>query len=566
MARPGTEPGYWTSGFPVHSVAAFLELAGKPQHTEIAVETGGYFKRYATASELEELVLVKGLKTLHVGAVWSGVPQKAPQDERLKLDAPAPARRMFVVDIDLQDYPLSISKEDQAGNDRALPCVLIGIEILKRVLSDGFGFEQTATFYSGRRGAHLYVLDERAVGMSDEARAAVTAFFSISSTDKNTGRLHGAALLDHPNFSYLYNDFVLDAFTETMVKRRSDGGVGVFDDADGLRTFLDLLDIGVRALEPLFAEMMQRPDPAVRWTHLQKRVSELAENPKFEWVTRRLKDVVMSFCWPRADVAVSCKLNHLLKMPFSAHASTGRIAVPIFDPLTFDPASCPTVNDYESLGGIVARFDAFVETLRGEKTVERARVAGLAAPPPSPKEVDMEDLCGPTPMETANGVDDASPPPEGTSCVLEFERVLLLKINTDGTSALRGMHRSQPPRRPPVHWLDDDEVRATKARAEKREPSPQTLASAMANFDVTKTGCYTRIARYPVFYVLALVRDERVALERHARLLERMEQANEACQDIVYIQTTNNADPHFATALAQNYNLASLITPAFVVA
>ena len=524
---------YWENGFPHTSVAAFIKMCGDLSHTEIALETTSFFRRYCTAEHLDSLVRTTGLMTIHVGATWSGVPCKAPRDELLKLDAASPERRMFVVDLDVQDYPFSIAKEDQRGNDRALPCVLVGVEILKRLLSDTFGFEQTVTFYSGRRGVHLYVLDERAVAMTDEARAAVATFFSI---DKTTQRLHGASVLEHPNFNYLYDELVLPAFEDVIV---ASDGVGLLNDPKGIRVFMRLLDVNV--LKSLEGELFGRPDGPSRWNHVKKQVEELvSSNPaKFGWVETRLREVVMSFVWPRADIAVSAKMGHLLKIPFGAHPSTGRIAVPIFAHSTFRPADVPTVYDYSTVPSLATTFDATIQQF--ELANEQMAPFPLSSSQStSPSTMDIEDV--------------VPPPPPGKKCVLEFERVIHTLCLESGNVVVKGQHRSPPANRPPVHFLNNEAFLAVQTRANDKMPTLDTLESALAIANQSgKRGEWKRLSRYPIFYHMSGIHDYDQAARKHSALLKRMEEAAETTIYVSLTRSESDAD-----------TLRSQITPAFI--
>ena len=59
------------------------------------------------------------------------------------------------------------------------------------------------------------------------------------------------------------------------------------------------------------------------------------------------KDIILEYTYPRLDVEVSKKLNHLLKSPFVIHPKTGRVCVPIDAkrPESFDPLGVPVVTD-----------------------------------------------------------------------------------------------------------------------------------------------------------------------------------------------------------------------------
>lgn len=70
------------------------------------------------------------------------------------------------------------------------------------------------------------------------------------------------------------------------------------------------------------------------------------------------QDIVLEYTYPRLDIEVSKKLNHLLKSPFVVHPGTGRVCVPIDTSSSrtienFDPLEVPTVQS------LLAEIDAW---------------------------------------------------------------------------------------------------------------------------------------------------------------------------------------------------------------
>lgn len=69
------------------------------------------------------------------------------------------------------------------------------------------------------------------------------------------------------------------------------------------------------------------------------------------------QDIVLEYTYPRLDIEVSKKLNHLLKSPFVVHPGTGRVCVPINtkELEEFDPLGVPTVQ------GLIKEIDEWNE-------------------------------------------------------------------------------------------------------------------------------------------------------------------------------------------------------------
>lgn len=63
-------------------------------------------------------------------------------------------------------------------------------------------------------------------------------------------------------------------------------------------------------------------------------------------LARSKLEILFAYLYPRLDVEVSKKMNHLLKAPFCVHPKTGKVCVPINPEAAweFDIDAVPTVS------------------------------------------------------------------------------------------------------------------------------------------------------------------------------------------------------------------------------
>ena len=92
-----------------------------------------------------------------------------------------------------------------------------------------------------------------------------------------------------------------------------------------------------------------------------------------------MQEIVFSYLYPRLDLNVSLKRNHLLKAPFCLHPQTGNVCVPIdiSKIAEFDPTHVPGATNLRNGAGTkgdemeedgafeqaVGLFQSFVEDL-----------------------------------------------------------------------------------------------------------------------------------------------------------------------------------------------------------
>jgi DNA primase small subunit len=82
------------------------------------------------------------------------------------------------------------------------------------------------------------------------------------------------------------------------------------------------------------------------------------------------QDIVLEYTYPRLDIEVSKKLNHLLKSPFVVHPGTGRVCVPIDTKALedFDPLGVPTVQS------LLAEIDTWKGGEEGDDDDDKSKV------------------------------------------------------------------------------------------------------------------------------------------------------------------------------------------------
>lgn len=320
-------------------------------------------------SELRTLFNEKKVEKFHTGAIFSGEPRMKQKQKSLQLE---PVEREFVVDIDVNDYDAwGIDANDIESCDYAWPVVAFGMKMVKHVLKQHFGFDNTLLVYSGRRGAHMSVYDARACALTDEARNAIVSYLQPGDKPGKSGRLCYARILESGGFTELFGSHVLPFWTNFCLKPRDKGGMGVLDGPLEKEAFMELFADQHAKKTLTFA----KDTGAQMWSKLAKYANE-SKFSESTWTA--LKETVMCYLWPRLDGAVSKHRNHLSKSVFSVHPKTGRICVPIKgDSFLFKPKECPKYVDlvdgnetakaaFKSAVGILQRFVKVMKSASSE--------------------------------------------------------------------------------------------------------------------------------------------------------------------------------------------------------
>eukprot|EP00238_Polyblepharides_amylifera_P001550 CAMPEP_0196572328 /NCGR_PEP_ID=MMETSP1081-20130531/2400_1 /TAXON_ID=36882 /ORGANISM="Pyramimonas amylifera, Strain CCMP720" /LENGTH=457 /DNA_ID=CAMNT_0041889611 /DNA_START=32 /DNA_END=1405 /DNA_ORIENTATION=+ len=362
-------PLYYSRIFPTSAVHAWLAYGNDKKHPQA---DGSFFQRrefcftlegdifvryqsFKDAAELHKALRDKVPEKIDLGPVYNVDPQRraAYSGDRVF----APIQRELVFDIDMTDYDdvrTCCSKADICH--LCWPLMTIAIKILDRGLREDFGFSHILWVYSGRRGVHCWVCDERARVMSDESRSAVAEYFSVYKGGQN--KKVALTVPMHPTLEHAYQQVLLPAWVEEVLPAQK-----FLEDPSHIAAILSMVpDEGLRQLfQDRWGGAGKRSSAGgggsvsvQRWLELKAKLENATGKGSIN-LRKAQFEIVFTYLYPRLDVEVSKHMNHLLKAPFCVHPKTGRVCVPIspVSPQDFDPQEVP------SLAQLLNELDAY---------------------------------------------------------------------------------------------------------------------------------------------------------------------------------------------------------------
>lgn len=287
---------------------------------------------------------------IDIGAVYNIEPKDS---RKLKLLSLQPIERELVFDIDMTDYDdVRLCCKGADICDRCWPFMIVAARILEAILREDFGFKNILWVYSGRRGIHCWVVDERARCLKSDARDAIANFINIFDGGQFKAKkvqIDGFKGL-HPSINRSIK-IIDNYFEELMINKQN-----FLETPTQIETIANLfIDNKLRNdIKKTLTNDCNLKTTNDRWKMIQELCQKFYVTKPNHYLNRSmhrhryaLDEIKLQLCYPRLDINVTRGLNHLLKVPFSVHPKTGRVCVPIdFGKIDqFDPFTVPTIED-----------------------------------------------------------------------------------------------------------------------------------------------------------------------------------------------------------------------------
>ncbi|KAK0749945.1 eukaryotic and archaeal DNA primase small subunit [Schizothecium vesticola] len=319
------------------------------------------YMSYRTSDLLRKDVLRLMPTRIEIGPSYTTNPR-----ERKMLQNTAgfrPLSKELCFDIDLTDYDDIRTCCDKANIcNKCWRFMVMAVKVVEAVLRDDFGFKHIMWVYSGRRGIHAWVSDKSARTMDDSKRKVIAGYLEVIIGGAQSGKRVNLRRPLHPHLSRSldllkshFQDDVLEAQDPWQTPARAEKLLQLLPDKD-------LRD----ALRKKWDASPGRSSLS-KWADIDA-VAKTTTSKSFD--PRALldakQDIVLEYTYPRLDINVSKKLNHLLKSPFVIHPGTGRVCVPIDTRRLddFSPLEVPTIQ------GLIREIDEWKEPeVKPEKPV-----------------------------------------------------------------------------------------------------------------------------------------------------------------------------------------------------
>jgi DNA primase small subunit len=261
--------------------------------------------------------------------------------------------------------------------------MIVAYKILDQILKEDFGFENILYAFSGRRGIHAWLCDERARKLKDDGRIAIANYIKYKISNIKMEINQGLKDPVHPLYERAIK--IIDEYFNDVLNEQN-----LLNDEKGKNLLKGLIKayFGNNSQEDKIDKILNSQNnniSTIKLDEIIEYLNNINQNKKVNskkgnsLVDLCIKDFKLNILYPRLDINVSTHINHLLKSPFCIHPKTGLVAVPLSheDILNFKIDDIPRLdkliddfNNHRKNGCFekyIEYFQEFVKKLNSKK-------------------------------------------------------------------------------------------------------------------------------------------------------------------------------------------------------
>ena len=345
------------------------------------------FQSYKSCEELKKKLIQYCPKKIDIGAMYNVLPT-----EHKTADPFFPQEKEIVFDIDMTDYDdIRTCCQEAKLCNKCWKYMIVAYKILDKILKEDFGFQHILYAFSGRRGIHAWLCDERARILRDDGRIAIANYIKYKIGNVKMEITQGLQNPLHP--AYVRAIKICDEYFRDVLDEQN-----LLNNEKGQNLLMALLkayfhnDFDSIKVSQIFS------DPEIKKSTIKlNQIKDVIlsnkrpENKKLKQDSTEdifnlcINDFKLNILYPRLDINVSTHINHLLKSPFCIHPKTGLVAVPLSeeDIMKFKMDNIPRldqlINDYNNgrknpnFEKYLNFFKTFVDELKKDKIPKEER-------------------------------------------------------------------------------------------------------------------------------------------------------------------------------------------------
>jgi DNA primase small subunit len=331
---------YYIKYFPMTPFMKWLSCHNneKPNQREFSFGGNHRYNSFDSGQKLQDYLRKHVPERIDLGAIYS-----APLSDRNRIPEEKffPISKEYVLDIDISDYDSirACGCKKEAHCVRCWPLMNCAARILDQLLDKVFGLQHRLWVFSGRRGIHCWVSDEKMMKLGWNGRNAITEFLTLIKGNQTPIFSEGKI---HPNFNFETEVFIIaeQCFVQLFLDEKK-GMCHVFNEEKYWNTLVSKINEQKLKKEVLEFLQKMKTSPSAQQIPSKKKWGFFKELFKNKGISQAILELVYSFVYPRLDVNVSKQMNHLLKAPFSVHPNTNLMCVPFDVQEEFSPNDCP---------------------------------------------------------------------------------------------------------------------------------------------------------------------------------------------------------------------------------